>query len=357
MPTGLNATLAVLAKTKNDAALAVLLPALDAPEAAVRSGALRALLDRRSPRGQKEILRRVPSMNEAQLQIIQARPGKLTIALRDALLGDNEREYHNACQATLWFREYDMAPVLVNAAEDMSNPHRGLAAVTLRSLCELLYGELSAPRDYNQRRDPQLLRRHLLTTLEHSFQRFNKHKSPEIVESFLLLASRDNVVLKQALANPHGDAYLCLVDLLTHSEQAGVLRLNLAFLDDPTAPSAAIGVIARRGDLKFIKLLTNKIGYEPSSAVSANLRRIESIPWFDSHTDLLDELDEQGQHGVVQFATHAAIRRCQSFPVVSHLLRHGTAGGRRAAACALARFSGADANNLALAALGDADPR
>ena len=46
---GLATTFQVLAKTENEAALAVLLPALDYPQASVQEGALAALLNRRSP--------------------------------------------------------------------------------------------------------------------------------------------------------------------------------------------------------------------------------------------------------------------------------------------------------------------
>lgn len=356
MSSGLNTTLAQLAKTKNDAALAVLFPSLDSAEPIIQCGALGALLDRRSPKGQKEVLRRLTSLDEDQLAVIEQRRGKLSIALRDALLGDDETQFANACDAILRFREYDLVSVLVTAAEDASNPHRQLAAATLRSLCELLFGEVTAPRDYEERRDPQMVRRHVLTTLEQAVGRFGKHQCGEIIESFLMLAGRDNVVLKRLLENPYGDAYLCVVDLLRRSEEPGILRLLLGYLQDPGAPSASIGVIAHRNDLKFLKRLTQTIGDDPSSAARANLRKIESIQWFETDLELLDELDEPEQIGAVQFAVYSSVRRSQAFIVIQHLLRHGKPEGRRAAARAMPKFSGAEANQLALSALQDADP-
>ena len=51
-----------------------------------------------------------------------------------------------------------------------------------------------------------------------------------------LLASRDNVVLKQILQNPHHAAFLAVIDVLTKSQRGGVIRLLLSFLDDPHVP-------------------------------------------------------------------------------------------------------------------------
>ncbi len=56
---GLALTLAMLTSTKNEAAIGALLPALDSPHTVIQDGALRAILDRRSPTGQREVLRRL----------------------------------------------------------------------------------------------------------------------------------------------------------------------------------------------------------------------------------------------------------------------------------------------------------
>ena len=354
--TGLAKTFAVLAKSKNEAATAILLPTLDAADPELQRGALGALLDRRSPAGQREILNRLPSMDDEQRKVIDERRGRLSTALREALLGDDDQACHNACQAIMWFREYDQAPLLVNAIEDPANSQSNLAATTLRTLCEQLYGELASKRDYAERRDPQLVRRHVLVALESSVQRYTHHKNNDILETFLLLAGRDNVVLKSLLKDPYSDVYRAAVDILTHSEQAGVMRLLLGFLDDASAPSAGINVIAHRTDHRFLRLLFERIGTEPNSRTVANLKRIEKISWIDDDLELLEDLDDEAQHGVVQFVMRTSVRRDQSLKVISYLLNHASEAGRRAAAAQLPEFSGVEANNLAIAALADRDP-
>src|SRR5581483_7926987 len=100
--------------------------------------------------------------------------------------------------------------------------------------------------DYRVRRDPQLVRKNVRTSLEQSVQRFIKHKRQEPIEAFLVLAARDNATLMQILLDPHHPSYLPVVQTLTHSPKPGVMRLLLGYLDDPQSPSAVIQAILHR---------------------------------------------------------------------------------------------------------------
>ncbi len=136
--TGLAKTLLVLAKTPNEAAVAILVAALDADDPAIREGALSALLDRRSPVGQHEILKRLHLCADHWRPIIEARQGCLTGALRDAVLGTDVELCQRACEAIVWLREFDLLPALLVAAEDRSHPSVDRAAHTIIDLAELL---------------------------------------------------------------------------------------------------------------------------------------------------------------------------------------------------------------------------
>jgi HEAT repeat protein len=355
--TGLQTTFELLVRTPNEAAAGVLVPALDSPHQAIQEGALRTILQRRSPIGTREVLRRIERVGHAWANVLHEFRGRMSAALRDAVLGDDEAMCRNGCRAILWFGEYDLVPALVNAAEDAANPNADRAAATLLELAEQLYQELAGPRDYRDRRDPQLARRHVTGTLELSLGRYGRHKRPEIVEAALLLMSRDNAALKKILQHPHDGAYLAVLDALRRSPRPGVLRLLLSYLGDPHAPASALGVLGRRADPAFLKHLLRRVGREPSAVAARNLKRIANIGWLRDDLAPLDALDDQGQHAAVQVAVCSGMKRPEVFRVVAHLLRHGKAGGRRAAAAALAQFDGAEANELALAALDDPDPR
>lgn len=135
------------------------------------------------------------------------------------------------------------------------------------------------------------------------------------------------------------------------------MLLLLSFLDDPQPPSAALSVISNRADLEFVRGLLSKIGGETGYAVARNLRRIKSVAWLRDGGSLLGYLDESGQEAAVRLVMSADIARARAYSVIEFLLLHGAPGGRRAAAEALAEFSGADANALALSALDDPDPQ
>lgn len=356
MTSGLDITLRLLAQTKNEAAAAVLIPALDSAHAEIQEGALRALLDRHSDAGSREIVRRLHLIDASWEAIISEHQGRMTRALRDAVLATQPQLCANGCRGVLWFREYDLLPALVTAAEDESNPNRQLAATTLLKLAELLYEELAAPRDYRNRRDPQLVRQHVLGNLEQAVRHYPKHRIGEVIEAFLLLVHRDNLTLKQILLDPLDPCYRPVIDVLTHGERGGVIRLILSFLDDPRMPSSAVTILAHRSDARFVECLVQKIGAEPSPAVAANLKRIENVAWLQSEPAVLDRLDEAGQYAAVQLAMRSGMNRRVVFKMIDYLMQHGNVGGRKAASAALEQFSGAEANAVCLHALDDPSP-
>ena len=356
MSQGLATTLQILTKTKNEAVTAVLVPGLDCADPAVQEGALKAILARHNVPGQREIVKRLHTINDRWRAILEQNYSRMTAVLRDAVLSREHQTCVNGCDAALWFREYDLMPALINAAEDEAHPNQDLAATTLLHLAESLYEELSQPRDNKKRRDPNLVREHVISSLEKSVQRFGKHRRHEVLEAFLLLVNRENCVLKQILQEPRNPTFVPLVEMLARSPRGGVMRLLLSFLDDPHAPSVGLNALAKRTDRKFVEYLLKKIGYEPTTVASQNIKRLEAIAWLHAELDFIGELDDAAQHAAVQLATKSGMNRQDIYAFIERLVLKGKVGGRRAAAAALAQFNGAQANSLALKVLQDADP-
>jgi HEAT repeat protein len=356
MSQGLATTFGVLAETGNEAAVRVLIAALDCPHPAVQEGAVRAILRRRSLAGGRELLRRLHTLPPRWKEIIRHDRDRIAGAVHDALLGTDREMFVNGCRAAVWLRQYDLLPALLNLLEDPHPETADLAAETLLELSAGLYEELATPGDYGHRRDPQLVRQHVVSSLEASVKRFDRHKRREAIEAFLLLVGRDNVTLRQILQDPHHPSFLATIDLLSHSARGGVMRLLLSLLDDPHAPSAALSLVGKRSDLKFVECLLRKLGREPSATVAQNLKHIGSIAWLRCAEAMLGQLDDAAQRAAVQLVMGSATPRLQAFSMIEHLVLHGRRGGRRAAAEALQEFSGADANRLVLHALDDPDP-
>ncbi|MBN2578090.1 MAG: HEAT repeat domain-containing protein [Pirellulales bacterium] len=350
-------TFRVLSKTENEAAVPVLVPALDSPDPAIQEGALRALLSRRNPAGQREILRRLQDFPPSWKTVIREFPGRLTSTLRDAVLSSDESLCLNACLAAVMFRDYDLIPTLLAAMEDPSPKKSTMAAEVLLELTLLLYDELSRPRDPADRHDPQWIRQHVVASLETAVQRFGRHKRREAIEAFLLLVPRENELLGHILQNPHHVGFLVTVELISRSTQPGILQLLLDYLDDPQAPSAVLSVIANRGDMVFLRRLLAKIGREIAEPVRQNLKKIESLPWLRRAGKILNQFDDDAQQSLLRLVMASGIPRNQALGALTWMLTEGKPGGRREAASALARFPGAEANNLALRALDDPDPQ
>jgi hypothetical protein len=131
-------TLELLAQSPNASADAVLLPALDSHEPNIRDGALRARLRRGCLGAQRYAVSRLHTFNDEWRALISEYRGRMSIAIRDAVLSTEVQLCKNGCELLLQFRDYELAPALINAAEDETNPNRGLAAHTLLQLAEML---------------------------------------------------------------------------------------------------------------------------------------------------------------------------------------------------------------------------
>ena len=356
MTVGLDTTLRLLTITDNEAAVPALVPALDSPCARIRQGALHALLARRAFAGHREVLRRLHLLDDRSTEILKQYPGRLTAAIREALVSEEEPLFANACRAMVWFREYELIAVLLGVLERPGDPLAAIANRTLAQLVDRLDEELASPH-VDSHHDPQLTRAYVTAALENSVGRLVKHKRREVVEAFVLLAHRDNSTLRQILQSPYHPAFLAVLEVLSKSCHPSVMSLLLSFLDDPKAPSAALSVLAKRTDLRFVQCLLRKVGREPAAAVAANLKRIDALAWPRLGQALFDQLDDMGQHAAIRTVMTSAIPRAEAFAVIAQLLLYGKPGGRRAAAQALDEFQGAEANALALKGLEDRDPQ
>ena len=357
MNSGLAATFRVLSKTKNEAALAVLLPALDCPNISIQEKALDSLLNRRNSQGHRELLARIPSMSPRWLQIIRENPGRLTGAFRDAVLDPDEELAQKACQAAALFEDYDLIPTLLTVLEDTNKVKIETAAETLVHLISELHKHLREGPPEPGRRDYKWIAQHIVASLETSLQRFGKHRRREVVESFLFLTDHNNKTLNQILQNPHHVGFIVVVDSLAKSQQSSMMELLLSYLEDAQAPSAVLSMIAGRCDSKFIRNFIRAVGLHPSRAVLQNLKRIESIPWLKSLDANLSYMDDMTQQALIHLVKASNIPKNSFFSVIELVMQKGKPGGRRAAVQALDAFQGSNANALAMKALDDSDPQ
>ncbi len=353
MQPGPKATFQFLAKTENQAAVEVLVAALDSGHEATRHGALRALLQRRNEAGHRAIFRRLATFGLNDREIIAERPDRLVRVVAEVLHDRDPTAVEKACTTVERFRLYDALPALIAALVRENNPNAPLLAQSVLRLTEAFYGELCKNDARTKPRDLRGLRDRITLDLEDAVRKFHRHRQSEAVEALLLLARQKNVTLRDLLSRPREASYAPIVELLRTSEQGGVVRLLLGLLDDPKAPLVVADVIGSRTDAKFVGHLARTVGAQPSRAVAESLRRIRNIAWAAPEHPVFAELDEEGQAGAVQVLVGSSVEGESVSAVLAYLARGGKPAGRAAAVRALKDAEGPGVNPIIVDALTD----
>jgi HEAT repeat protein len=352
MKSGLEKTFLYLKKTENEAAVEVLGQALDYDSSSVRKLALQALLERRSPAGHRAVFNRLTKLEEFRA-IISERPERLVRAVRESLKTADKASSVAAFKTILEFRLYEALPAMVSVTKDPASPHFEIAKKTILALTEKLYTELSG--DKLHRADA--IRANVTASLEEAIGKFNTHQSSEIVESFILVTKQQNAFLRRMLRQQSDTVHHAMVDILSNSQRGGVIRVLLGFLEDHQMPIVVKNIITSRTDMKFVKNLLEHVGPSPSRAVSQTLSMLDSIAWARPGHETLMELDETCQFNAVRLLVASRIPREEVLEMLGFLLAEGNAGGRRASAEALGKFTEPQATAMIVRALNDEDPQ
>ena len=355
MSTGPDATFKYLAKTENEAAVDVLVAALDCPAQASRNLALRAVLERRTPAGHRAVFWRLPKMDESAKAIIDEHPDRMEQVVATVLDNPDAKTCKSVCGLMLAYRLYDAMPVLTSLLLKNDDTNASLAADTILQLTDLYYEDLSGVHERSKRKDQLNLRDRITSTLEKAARKFHRHHRKEVVEALLIVAKPGNAALRQILQRSDESCHRPTTETLCNSERGGVLRLVLGFLEESPTPRAIVEVLSRRQDPKFVENLLRTVGPRPSKQNAETLSRVESFAWAQAGHEVLDGLDERCQEAAVGVLMASSTDRDKVLEVVGHLLGEGNVGGRRAAATALSEFQGAKACGILLRSLNDED--
>ena len=355
MSTGPGTTFKYLAKTENEAAVEVLVAALDCPAQASRNLALRAVLERRTPAGHRAVFQRLPRMDESAKAIIDEHPDRIEQVVAAVLDNPDAKTCKSVCGLILAYRLYDAMPALTSLLLKNNNTNTSLVADTILQLTDLYYEDLSGAHEQSKRKDQLNLRNRMTSTLEKAARKFHRHHRKEVVEALLIVARPKNAALRQILQRSDESCHGPASETLCNSERGGVLRLVLGFLEESPTPRAIVDVLSRRQDPKFVENLLRTVGPHPSRQLAETLSRIESFAWAQPGHEVLDGLDEQCQQAAVGVLMASSTDRDKVLEVIGHLLGEGNVGGRRAAATALSEFQGAKACGILLRSLNDED--
>jgi HEAT repeat protein len=349
------ATFRYLVKTENEAAIEVLIAALESPHLASRREALRALLLRSSLAGHIAVLRRMGNLKDDIKAVLQEQPELLVPVVAKGLRESAPEDVPIACEAAISVRLYEAVPQMVAAMVKPGYAHTALVAGTVLRLTELLYAEL-VDDELSRRTYLEKIRQSVTSALEDAVRKFDRHQRKEVVEAMLLVVKPSNVTLQQIFSHPNDACHEAVRDVLLSSPQGGVIRLLLGLLDDPQSPRAALAMIGQRCDNKFLEHLLRRIGLRLSKTVAETLARIDNIAWAQPGHPAWSELSEEAQPSAVQLLMASGLPRQKVFEMIGYLLLFGEVAGRREAAKALAQFDQPEAAALLIKAINDSDP-
>ena len=359
MSTGLATTLERLVASRNSAANAVLLGALNSTDASVYDSVLKAVISRRNKAGHLAILQRWHLLSAEQREYLQEGRGRMSGALRDAVLSSDDQLFANACEIVESFKEFDLVSTLVTLAENQKSEHAEPATDLVLRLVQQLSEMLHGPRDYEDRRDPESLCRFVLESLERSVERYRKHRRSELIEAFVILGGPTSGVLRQIIEDLRHPCHQTVINTLANSQSPGVIELLLSSLESDLTSLNVLNVISKRDDAKFVtqfmKFASKSLSGKKASRTAKNLARIRSFAWLQRGEGGYDSFNEEDQTHCIKIVGASGVKPDEFLDLLESILRRGEPNARWAACEALASIPGDRGNQLVLDALDDFD--
>jgi hypothetical protein len=359
---GIRKTWQVLARTQNRATLDVLRAGLRSSSGEVRAEAIRCAVRRNNQDFHRQLIGHFSKMAAAERAILceahSAMPRHMAAALKHAVLEGKVTLCESACQIVEQSRDFDLFPILVQAAERGASEAAAFAKGAMSRLASILHGKLAegAVSGEPHGRDPSFIRRNVLVALERSLNDFGRHHCRAIVEAFLLLAPSDDETLLRILQDPQHSCHTALTDALSSSSSAGAIERLSQLARDTSAPPAALIAMANRTDRQFVEHLLHSMKRPLPLRVLHNMKRLRRVAWLEEYREMLVDFDAAAQAVAVELAMASGISDDSKFALLSLMMQDGLAEARRLSCSALTQFNCPTATVLILAALDDPDP-
>lgn len=283
--TGIELTLQTLLRSTNPVATELLLIALESSDGALRVGAVRALAMRDDVAGHRGLVERFPRLSaDARAAIVDV-PSRapLATALSAMIRPKTPKLARRAAElAVLWGATPTLAAIVEAAqwpASDLADAFSKAALSLARRLEERIREH--DPTQRTEGEDPAFARRAAVNALAVALDRFDTHRSVDLLEALLLLTPSDEPALLRALRHEEHVAHDALLARLKGSTSHGALRVLAQVLADITATQRLIDIAADRSDPAGLALLLGFVGYPVGLRLRENCQRIEAFAWLD----------------------------------------------------------------------------
>lgn len=306
---GLDLTFETLAKSRNEAALDVLIAAVQDPDANIRRRAVQALLHRGEKRAPQMLLAQWPHLQAGERAILETRKTWINAAVDEALKHRGQSSDH-ALAAAESLRLTAVLPTLIDLAESaIPRSFRLRASEVVQEIIKPLGSNAREDRDQSTLRGPAISR------LAESLRRFSLHRNAHLVEAFLSASTWCDPELRHFLAQDGPEAEL-LCQRLSESTDASVMELLAGFLRRRNVHPRVLEVIRSRKDASFRNVLLRIISSDPTQTILRNLKEMGMPKCCVGGESLLGELPVECQAALA----HVHVACSSDYVATLHLI-------------------------------------
>ncbi len=345
---GLQVTFETLGATRNEAAIDVLIAALDDANASTRRSALGALLSRGERRAPDLVLANWQKLQADDLRILRPKRKWMLPTIDAALrLGGEQLEVALAAADSLQMTE--VLPQLITLAE--SSASRAIKQQATEIVLKLVEPLGLKARDD---RDQATVRGPVRARLADSVDRYAMHRNEHLVDAFLVVCTWGDGELRECFSD--GSQSLELICQRLHqSAQSGVVDLLAGFIRRRNIHARIAESIRTRADEAFRDALLRKVSAEPNATVLRNLTELGLPRCLRGGEPILDQVTADQRAAVSHVYAAACNDMLVALNVIIGAIQRGGSGVVSAAALGLSRCSVPDIDFWMRAALPVAD--
>jgi hypothetical protein len=282
--TGLELTFDFLARTRNDAAVLVLVAAMASPLAEVRRRAARAILRRESAVGTLSLVEHWEQLEPEERALAGEDERRMTIAVNQILQNPADRRHWQAIACAAELKLQGAAIPLIDCAEF------GAVQVRQRALDVVLAMAVELGRSARHERDAPTHRIPIIERLSDAVRRWPTHRIDMLLDAFLACVRWEDGVLLTMLAEPEPPQDILLMRML-RSPIPEVVQLLAGWARKRRIPDGIVGVLRQRQDALLRDELLS-IASDPSSGSMQTTMQVVGVPNCIRPTDnLLASLD------------------------------------------------------------------
>lgn len=363
MTRGIDLTLQVIARSKNQAAAGLLETAFQSTSTTVRKLAGKILVSRRTGQGLEAIIRHFDPADPEKVELVNSHRERLISGLYGAIVHEDPTLARQAFRVAYTQKFYEVLPTL--AAYCLGPGRQDKSGLSLNADFLKFLDRYTESLENNDPVEHQLLYNTVLPEfvriLVQKVQEYRVSRHELILTVYLRIypflseAGNDRELYLQ-LRLPNSPVHIAVYRRLIKESDTYLFQFIKRCLDRLNPPPIIPQIIAERAAPPFLESVFRCIKKPLSLEIKANLANLPPLTWISQIDSFLSQIDADAQCGLVLLLQNIKLKDEELQTYLLKIFEHGKEEGRVAALSALAAFSGAEINRLVWDASGDDDP-